>query len=203
MTQGRTPAEAPLGSRAPVLTGSWVRRSGVGLMCRSDLPCGHGCSLSEPSCWGSAGQLRMEVTLLPCRHRKTRQALIPAARQRGALAHLPHSFPQQDQPPGPRAAHRQEALGLPEDPRQSLSWAERARRTGQLVSPSQAALNKRHKPDVFQGEGRRQKLCGAALQEHRGALSPAPAALVRPDGPQDEFKEIPVRLRTLGCFLTR
>ena len=34
----------------------------------------------------------MEVTPLPRQRRKTRQTLIPAARQRGALAHLPRSF---------------------------------------------------------------------------------------------------------------
>lgn len=119
---------------------------------RPDLPRSRGCSLSEPSYWGSAGQLRMEVTPLPRRCRKTRQTLIPAARQRGALAHLPRSFPQEDQPLGPRAAPGQEALGLPEDPGRNLRGAEGARRTRQLVSPwSQAALNKRHKPDVFQG----------------------------------------------------
>lgn len=111
------PAEAPLGSGAPVLAGSWVHRSPgplgarVGLVRRpADLPRGRSCSPSEPP-----GARRMEVTPLP-RQQEDEADANPSAqkRQRGALAHLPRSFPQQDRPPGPRATH---GRGGPEAPR--------------------------------------------------------------------------------------
>lgn len=163
----------------------------------------------------------MEVTPLP-RQQEDEADAIPSTQKRqehSPTFHAPsHS---RTGPQGPEQPTGEKALRLPEDHGQSLRGAEGVRRTGRLVSPwSQAALNKPHKPDVFQ-----RGLVKLALQEaaavwgglagaQRGS-EPCPCSPGATSPPrnaskettvnydQDEFKEITVCLRTLGCFLTR